>query len=149
MTTTPSAREPQAIASLRAYLHNGGHHSGAPTPTALSLALDQLDGNLREVLAAYDALAAEREALVKWKADTEEHARLMLGFGASYDGEPLWAVMGGCNQNYSYEKGRADSAERERDALRAELQRLRDEDYERQTGMMPDAARALDQEARG
>lgn len=65
MTPTPSAREPQAIAALRAYLHNGGHHSGAPTPTALSLALDQLDGNLRDVLTAYDALAAEREAITR------------------------------------------------------------------------------------
>ena len=46
VTQTPSAREPQAIAALREKVGNGWREHGA-----------------KDILAAYDALVAERDAL--------------------------------------------------------------------------------------
>lgn len=57
------------------------------------------------------ALVARVRELESERADIISMRNIMLGFGMMRDDESVQQSMGGANQNYGYEKGRADRAE--------------------------------------
>jgi hypothetical protein len=109
--------EPEVIADIRWAADADNDKAVMLTPVVV-----------REILAAYDTLAQQRDAAVRerdelanWKRETESFSRTFLGFGMTHDNESVWCAMGGANQNYSYYVGQCEQLQAENESLRARL----------------------------